>query len=100
MVAAVLVAFWEMTFGGVQVGWLTWLTRTLPDDAESGGRQVATTQLAITIGATLAGLFFDPTGVVGVFIASSVLTLIAAPVALLAFRKALLKKQWCNTYAG
>jgi predicted MFS family arabinose efflux permease len=78
-----------MTFGGVQVGWPTWLTRTLPDDAESGGSlQVATTQLAITIGAALGGLFVDLTGVVGVFIASSALTLIAALMALLAFRVA------------
>jgi predicted MFS family arabinose efflux permease len=89
VVASVLVAFWGMTFGGVQVGWPTWLTRTLPDDAESGGGlQVATTQLAITIGAALGGLFFDLTGVVGVFIASSGLTLIAALMAWLAFRKA------------
>lgn len=89
VVASVLVAFWGMKFGGVQVGWPTWLTRTLPNDAESGGGlQVATTQLAITIGAALGGLFFDLTGVVGVFISSSVLTLIAALVALLAFRKA------------
>ena len=89
VVASALVAFWGMAFGGVQVGWPTWLTRTLPNDAESGGGlQVATTQLAITIGAALGGVFFDLTGVVGVFITSSVLTLIAALVALLAFRKA------------
>ncbi|UOQ69938.1 MFS transporter [Hymenobacter volaticus] len=88
VVAAVLVAFWGTTFGVVQVGWPTWLTRTLPDEAESGGGlQVATTQLAITIGAAVGGGLFDLTGAVGVFIGSSVITLLAALVALLAFRK-------------
>ena len=38
VVAAVLVAFWGTAFGVVQVGWPTWLTRTLPDEAESGGQ--------------------------------------------------------------
>jgi predicted MFS family arabinose efflux permease len=89
VVASVLVAFWGLTFGVVQVGWPTWLTRTLPDEAESGGGlQVATTQLAITIGAAVGGLLFDLTGAVGVYVGSSVITLLAALVALLAFRKA------------
>ncbi|MCB2411075.1 MFS transporter [Hymenobacter lucidus] len=87
VVASLLVAFWGMTFGVVQVGWPTWLTRTLPDEAESGGGlQVATTQLAITIGAAVGGLLFDQTGAVGVYVGSSVITLLAALVALLAFR--------------
>jgi predicted MFS family arabinose efflux permease len=87
VVAAVLVAFWGMTFGVVQVGWPTWLTRTLPDEAESGGGlQVATTQLAITIGAAVGGLLFDLTGAVGVYVGSSSITLLAALVAWLAFR--------------
>ena len=88
VVASLLVACWGMTFGVVQVGWPTWLTRTLPDEAESGGGlQVATTQLAITIGAAVGGLLFDLTGAVGVYVGSSVITLVAALVALLAFRK-------------
>ena len=79
VVAAVLVAFWGTTFGVVQVGWPTWLTRTLPDEAESGGGlQVATTQLAITIGAAVGGLLFDLTGAVGVYVGSSAITLVAA----------------------
>jgi predicted MFS family arabinose efflux permease len=69
------------------VGWPTWLTRALPDEAESGGGlQVATTQLAITIGAALGGRLFDLTGAVGVYIGSSVVTLLAALVAWIAFR--------------
>jgi predicted MFS family arabinose efflux permease len=78
-----------MAFGGVQVGWPTWLTRTIPDEAETGGGiQVAAVQLAITTGAGIGGLFFDLTGVIGVFISSSVITVLAAFVArMLAFRK-------------
>jgi predicted MFS family arabinose efflux permease len=87
VVAAVLVAFWGMTFGVVQVGWPTWLTRTIPDEAESGGGlQIATIQLAITAGAAAGGLLFDLTGATGVFMGSSVITLLAALIALLAFR--------------
>jgi len=87
-VASGLVALWGATFGAVQVGWPTWLTRTIPDEAESGGSiQVAVIQLAITTGAGIGGLFFDFTGVTGVFITSSVITVLAAFVALLAFRE-------------
>lgn len=87
VLASALVALWGMTFGVVQVGWPTWLTRTLPDETESGGGlQVATTQLAISTGAAVGGLVFDLTGVTGVFISSSIITLFAALVALLAFR--------------
>jgi predicted MFS family arabinose efflux permease len=87
VVAAVLVAFWGMTFGVVQVGWPTWLTRTIPDEAESGGGlQIATIQLAITAGAAAGGLLFDLTGAIGVFMGSSFITLLAALIALLAFR--------------
>jgi predicted MFS family arabinose efflux permease len=88
IVASVLVALWGMAFGGVQVGWPTWLTRTIPDEAETGGGiQIAAIQLAITTGAGIGGLFFDLTGVIGVFISSSVITVLAAFVAMLAFRK-------------
>ena len=90
VVASVLVAFWGTTFGVVQVGWPTWLTRTLPDEAESGGGlQVAIVQLAITIGAALGGLLFDLTGAVGVYVGSSVVTLVAGLAAWLAFRNGL-----------
>jgi predicted MFS family arabinose efflux permease len=86
--ASILIALWGMAFGAVQVGWPTWLTRTLPNDAETGGGlQVAAVQLAITAGAGIGGVFFDLTGVTGVFICSSVITHIAAAVAMIAFRK-------------
>jgi predicted MFS family arabinose efflux permease len=43
--------------------------------------------IAITIGAALGGLLFDLTGTVGLYISSSVITLIAALVAMFAFQK-------------
>ena len=45
------------------VGWGTWLSRVLRDEAEAGGGlQVAIIQLAITIGAAVGGLLFDTAG--------------------------------------
>jgi len=86
IIVSVLIALWGMAFGIVQVGWPTWLTRTIADEAESaGGLQVATIQLAITMGAAFGGIFFDHTGASGVYIGSSIITLMAAAVAVFAF---------------
>jgi predicted MFS family arabinose efflux permease len=61
-VAALLVA-WGLFSTPAPVGWGTWLTRTLPDDAEAGGGlMVATIQFAITLGAFLGGMAFDAMG--------------------------------------
>lgn len=78
MVDAVLVSFWGMAFGAVPVGWSTWLTRTVPDEAETGGGMlVAAIQLAITIGAAAGGMIFNATGAKGVFMGSAIALLIA-----------------------
>jgi len=78
-IAAVLVALWGMAFGAVPVAWSTWLTRVVPDEAESGGGLiVAAVQLAITVGAAAGGVVFDAGGAHGVFAASAVLLLGAA----------------------
>jgi len=78
LVDAVLVALWGMAFGAVPVGWSTWITRTMPDEAESGGGLlVASIQLAITIGAAAGGVIFNVTGAKGVFMGSAVALLIA-----------------------
>jgi len=75
----VLVALWGMAFGAVPVAWSTWLTRVVPDEAESGGGLiVAAVQLAITVGAAAGGVVFDAGGAHGVFAASAVLLLGAA----------------------
>jgi len=88
IIAATLIAFWGLLFGVLQVGWVAWLTNTIPDETESGGGiQVATIQLAISLGAVIGGVFFDYTGAIGVFISSSLFTLIASVVAIAAFKK-------------
>jgi predicted MFS family arabinose efflux permease len=61
--AAALTVAWGFTFGTVPVGWSTWVTRNVPDDAESaGGLQVATIQVANTVGAGLGGFVLDVGG--------------------------------------
>ncbi len=75
---AVMVVLWGLAFGAVPVAWSTWLTRTVPDQAESaGGLLVAAVQLAITIGAAAGGMLFDISGTAGVFTASGLVLLLA-----------------------
>jgi predicted MFS family arabinose efflux permease len=60
--AALLVA-WGLVGTAVPVAWWTWLSRTLPEDAEAGGGlMVAVIQLAITTGAAGGGFLFDAAG--------------------------------------
>lgn len=76
---ALVVAFWGLAFGGVPVAWSTWVARSVPDQAESaGGMVVASVQGAIAAGAATGGLMFGLSGIVGVFIAGSVVMLVAA----------------------
>ncbi|MCR4269455.1 MFS transporter [Nitratireductor sp. ZSWI3] len=75
----VMVALWGLAFGAVPVAWSTWLTRTVPDQAESaGGLLVAAIQFAIALGAAAGGAIFDTSGVIGVFGASGSVLLLAA----------------------
>lgn len=61
-VAGLLIA-WGFFGTAAPVGWGTWLSRVLHDDAEAGGGlQVAVIQFAITIGAAAGGLLFDWNG--------------------------------------
>lgn len=54
---------WGFFGTAAPVGWGTWLSRYLADDAEAGGGlQVAVIQLAITAGASIGGLLFDTVG--------------------------------------
>lgn len=79
---AVLLGAWGLISTCAPVGWFTWLTRTLPKDAEAGGGlMVAVIQLAITLGATAGGWLYDGVGYSATFIASGVLLLIAAVLA-------------------
>ncbi|NLS25088.1 Purine ribonucleoside efflux pump NepI [Sphingomonas sp. S2M10] len=71
---AALLAGWGLIGTAVPVAWWTWLSRTLPDDAEAGGGlMVAAVQLAITVGAAGGGLLFDAAGHRASFLASAVL---------------------------
>jgi predicted MFS family arabinose efflux permease len=74
-----LIAVWGLAFGAVPVGWSTWLTRTVPDEAESaGGLFVAAIQFAIALGAAAGGVIFDASGAAGVFAAGGLVLLAAA----------------------
>ncbi|WVT75784.1 MFS transporter (plasmid) [Sinorhizobium chiapasense] len=65
--AAFLIA-WGLLGTAAPVGWGTWLSRHLADDAEAGGGlQVATIQLAITMGAAIGGYLFDTAGWMSTF---------------------------------
>lgn len=78
-IAAILIALWGVASGVIPVGWSTWLTVAIPDEAESGGGLlVAAIQLAITFGATTGGLAFDLSGTTGVVALSGILVLICA----------------------
>jgi predicted MFS family arabinose efflux permease len=90
---AMLLAGWGLIGTPAPVAWNTWLTRTLPDDAEAGGGlMVAAIQLAITLGATVGGLIFDMSGYQSTFAASAVM-LVAAGLLALATRLAGLTRQ-------
>ncbi len=84
---AALLGVWGLVGTAAPVAWSTWLTRTLPDDAEAGGGlMVAAIQLAITAGATIGGLVLDALGPIADFLGSAAILALAALVALLACR--------------
>ncbi|MER8455351.1 MFS transporter [Mesorhizobium sp. M0142] len=71
---ALLLVAWGFFGTAAPVGWGTWLSRTLPNDAEAGGGlQVAVIQLAITGGAAIGGTLFDTVGWWGAFTLGAVL---------------------------
>lgn len=74
----VLVAIWGLVFGTVPVAWSTWITHTVPDEAESGGGLlVATIQVAIAAGAGIGGIVLNAGVVTSVFVLGG-LVLVAA----------------------
>lgn len=85
-VAAHLAA-WGLIGTAAPVGWWTWLSKVLPDDAErGGGLMVAIVQLAITLGATVGGLFYDASGYPSTFGVSAAILCASALLAYLASR--------------
>jgi predicted MFS family arabinose efflux permease len=84
---AAMVALWGLAFGVVPVAWSTWLTRTVPDQAESaGGLLIAAIQFAAAIGASAGGVIFDRSGATGVFTASSLILLLGAAIVAISIR--------------
>lgn len=76
---AAMVALWGLAFGAVPVAWSTWITRAVPDEAESaGGLFVAAINFAIATGAAAGGAMFDISGIASVFVSSGVVLFIAA----------------------
>jgi DHA1 family purine ribonucleoside efflux pump-like MFS transporter len=85
---ALLVALWGMAFGAVPVAWTTWITKTVPDEAESGGGLiVAAVQFAITLGAAAGGLVFDRAGASGVFVGAGAVLFVAAAMIFVSLRE-------------
>jgi predicted MFS family arabinose efflux permease len=85
--AGVLLGVWGLVATAAPVGWFTWLSKALPDDAEvGGGLMVAVIQLAITIGATVGGLLYDCIGYSATFVASAVMLLVSAALTVLVSR--------------
>jgi predicted MFS family arabinose efflux permease len=82
-----LLAAWGLIGTPAPVGWGTWLSQTLPDDAEAGGGlMVATIQLGITLGASVGGLLFDLSGYRSTFGASAAMLSASAILAMLSWR--------------
>ncbi len=73
-----LIFLWGAIFGPVVPSWSTWVTKRVPEYAEtSGGLFVAAIQSAATLGALVGGIVFDFRGSTGVFILSGVSWLLA-----------------------
>lgn len=84
-----LLALWGLIGTAVPVAWWTWLSRTLPHDAEAGGGLiVAVVQLSITIGAAGGGYLFDAFGHKAAFLLGATLLAGSAAVGVLNARAA------------
>jgi DHA1 family purine ribonucleoside efflux pump-like MFS transporter len=75
----ILMGLWGLFATSAPVAWWTWLSKTLPNDAEAGGGlMVAVVQMAITLGAALGGLLFDTYGYEITFVFSAIILAIGA----------------------
>ncbi|WFU78756.1 MFS transporter [Bradyrhizobium sp. CIAT3101] len=79
-----LMFLWGFVGTAAPVGWWTWLSKALPDDAEAGGGlMVAVVQLAITLGAAGGGVLFDGSGYRATFLFSAVVLVLSSIVILI-----------------
>ena len=84
---AVLLAGWGLIGTAAPVAWWTWLSRTLPEEAEAaGGLMVAAIQMAITLGAAAGGLLLDSSGYESTFALSAAMLVASAILAVAADR--------------
>lgn len=80
---------WGMVGTTAPVIWWTWLSQSLPEDAEAGGGlMVAVIQLAITLGAVIGGILFDMSGFQIAFATAAGLLLLGAVFGLLTAARA------------
>ena len=87
--AGSLLALWGLIGAAAPVGWWTWMSEALPDDAEAGGGlMVAIVQLAIACGAATGGWVFDASGYQATFRLSAGILIIASMLALAAWHGA------------
>ena len=87
--AGSLLALWGFIGTAAPVGWWTWMSKALPDDAEvGGGLMVAVVQLAIALGAAAGGWAFDASGYQATFGLSAGILFIAGLLALAAWHGA------------
>ncbi|MVT66294.1 MFS transporter [Bradyrhizobium pachyrhizi] len=85
---AALMFLWGFIGTAAPVGWWTWLSKALPDDAEAGGGlMVAVVQLAITAGAAGGGVLFDSSGYQATFLFSAVILALSSLVILVGARR-------------
>jgi predicted MFS family arabinose efflux permease len=83
----ILLAGWGLIGTAAPVGWGTWMTKVLPDDAEAGGGlMVAVIQLAIALGATAGGFIYDMRGYQSTFVFSAVVLCTSALAAVVGWR--------------
>lgn len=79
IVASAIAIIWGFAFALVPVGWSTWITRSLADQAEKAGSiQVAVIQLANTCGAAIGGYALDNLGLLSPLVLSGSLMLLTA----------------------
>ena len=76
IVASTVAIIWGFAFALIPVGWSTWITRSLSDQAEKAGSiQVAVIQLANTCGAAVGGIALDHLGLLSPLVLSGILML-------------------------
>lgn len=79
LTVGVLLAAWGFIATAAPVAWWTWIAKTLPHDAETGGGlMVAVVQLAIGLGSAVGGMLFDGLGYRSSFTACAVTLLVSA----------------------